>query len=321
MTAATGARGDIQLAALDLGEKLGSGGQGDVLRVRNRPGEVLKRYFTDTADGVSMRYLVEFPDTLPDSEREALLRQTAWPLARVVKHGKVVGFLMREVPASFVGQTRAGTQLRELQYLLYPPKPLWGDIVPLDIHGRIEVAAAFAGLVRILQERQMVIGDISMRNLLWSPGVPARICLIDCDSPTRVGMPPVLPTTDTPDWNDPRQQGGPSPATDLYKLALLVGRTLSGNADVRPGQPLKLPADTPEPIVTAVRACFEEAGQPQGPRPEAARWVRALSGRGEILVGPLPAKRVLPPPLPMVDLDGRGGPRGSIPLPPADKKP
>ncbi|WP_371661028.1 hypothetical protein [Streptomyces sp. NBC_00280] len=316
---ATGARHDVQIAALDLGEKLGSGGQGDVLRVRNRPGEVFKRYFTVSANGESMRYLVEFPYTLSAGDSEALLRQTAWPSARVVKHGKVVGFLMREVPASFIGQTKAGPKLRELQYLLYPPKPLWGDIVPLDTNGRIEVARAFAGLVRILQERQMVIGDISMRNLLWSPDVPAQICLIDCDSPTRVGMPPVLPTADTPDWNDPQQQGGPSPATDLYKLALLVGRTLSGNAAVRPGQPLELPADTPEPIVTGVRALFDDAGQPTGPRPEAARWVRALSGRGEILVGPPPARRVLPPPLPMADLDGPGSPRGSIPLRPPDK--
>jgi len=310
------AQPDAPLGSLDRGVRLGSGGQGEVFRVRNRPGEVLKLYFRQVTNPDSLKALVDFPGSLDAADRQALLRQAAWPLGRVTKHGQVVGFLMKEVPAQFVGHTTAGPKLRELQYLLYPRKPLWGDIAPLDTNGRIEVAQAFVALLRILQENSMVIGDISMRNLLWSPGFPAQICMIDCDSPTRVGRRPVMPHSQTPDWTDPHMpRTGPDLDTDRYKVALVVGRILTGTADVRPGRPLSLRPDLPESIARPLRECFDAAAGAHGTRPDATRWARALSGRETILLAPPPPVRTPLPPLPMIDVDRRG-PRGTIPLRP-----
>jgi DNA-binding helix-hairpin-helix protein with protein kinase domain len=296
---------EVPLASLRLGERLGVGGQGEVFRLRDRPGEVLKRYFSTDAETATLDALVAFPGTLAAHEREALSRQTAWPSARVSKHGRTVGCLMKEAPGAFLGRTAAGPKLRELQYLLFPRTPLWGDIVPLGTQGRIDVAQHFAALIRIFQNHGMVVGDISMSNLLWSPG--AQIYLIDCDSPTPVGMASVLPPTDTPDWHDPhRPPGGQSLDTDRYKLALVIGRTLAADAYVRPGRPLNLPGDVPGAIASGVRALFARAAGPHGERPGAEEWARALRGRGEIAFGPAPV-RATPPDPPKAGPGGRGG--------------
>jgi DNA-binding helix-hairpin-helix protein with protein kinase domain len=180
---------EVPLASLHLGDPLGQGGEGKVFRLLNRPGEVLKRYYAENVNGATVDALVAFPRTLQAAERDALSRQSAWPLARVTKHGKTVGVLMKEVPGAFMGRTQAGPRPRELQYLLFPRKPLWGDITPLGTAGRIEVAQAFAALVRIFHDHGMVVGDISMLNLLWSPGVLPQIYLIDCDSSTPTTIP------------------------------------------------------------------------------------------------------------------------------------
>jgi DNA-binding helix-hairpin-helix protein with protein kinase domain len=314
---------DVPLASLRLGERLGSGGQGEVFRLLNRPGEVLKRYFALNANAATLDALVAFPRGLPEIEREALSRQTAWPLARVTKHGATVGFLMKEVPGAFVGRTEAGPRLRELQFLLFPRSPLWGDIAPPGTSGRLELAHAFAALMRIFHDHGMVVGDVSLANLLWSPGFPARIYLIDCDSPTPAGRDSVLPQTDTPDWHDPlRPHTGPDVDTDRYKLALVIGRTLCADAYVRPGRPLKLPADLPDAVAAAVAACFAEAGGPHGTRPTAARWLQALRGRGEIRFGQPPVLRPSPPTLPMTPVQGRGPdrPRPTITFKPSGGK-
>ncbi|HTJ69513.1 MAG TPA: hypothetical protein VL551_18390 [Actinospica sp.] len=305
---------DVPLASLKLGDRLGRGGQADVFRIVNRPGEVLKQYFSPNVNGAALDALVAFPRTLDALEREALFRQSAWPIARVTKQGRTVGCLMKEIPGTFIGRTQAGARPRELQYLLFQHRPTWGDITPLDTHGRIDIAQSFAGLMRVLHDHGIVVGDISMNNLLWSPGIPPQIYLIDCDSPTPTGMAPVLAPVTTPDWMDPQQASAAADFdSDRYKLALTIGRTLCSNAYVTPGQPLDLPPDLPEPIAAAVAACFADAAGPRGTRPHAARWAHALRGRGEVRFGPPPAGRPSPAQLPLGPLDGRG-PRGSRPV-------
>jgi hypothetical protein len=318
MTAATGTmRPDVPILQLDLGEKLGGGGQGEVFRLRNRPGEVFKRYILPNVNGAALSALVGLPGRVNDHDREALRRQAAWPEARVTDGVRVVGVLMREIPAAFFGRTAAGLTPRELQYLLYQPKPLWGDITPLDTTGRVEVAQEFLRLSRILQENNIVMGDVSMSNLLWCGGYPARIFLIDCDGFAIVGGRPVLPQAETVDWKDPRMpSGGPDLDTDRYKVALVVGRVLSGDATLHPGEPLRLPSDLPGLTAQLITECFDAAKGHHGTRPSVMRWQQAISGRATIT---LPPPRPAPPapPMPMAPLEGRGPrPRATIQLPP-----
>lgn len=255
--------------------------------------------------GAALKRLVDLPGRLPGADRDALLRQAAWPLARVVDGRAVKGFVMRVVPQAFWGDAAAGPRLRELQYLLYKPKPMWGDIAPPDAEGRLRVARNTVGLFRLLHDRGLTVGDVSMKNLLWSPA--GEVFLLDCDGARELGERPVLPQTHTPDWNDPLEPPtGPELDTDRYKLALLVARVLTRTSALRPGDEMRCVPGLPDRVVTETAARFAEAGRARGLRPDAAQWARALDDRGVVKLAPLPPVR-RPPRLPKAPLDGAGG--------------
>jgi len=314
---------DVRLIALELGPQLGSGGQGKVHRVANIPGQVLKRYYHQNVNADSLRELVEFPASLDEHDRASLLERTAWPDRRVTDGGRVIGFLMQEAPAHFLGRTAAGQKPRELQYLLYQPKALWGDIRPLDAAGRIRLAQDFVSFMRLLHRNLLAIGDISMTNVLWSAGPPVRVFVIDCDGIRRIGHPPVLRQPETPGWEDPQMpRTGPDLDTDSYKVALVIGRMLAASSTVRPGEPLRLVPGIPDVVAGPVGECFAEAGGKYGSRPTVERWARALSGREMMQVAPPPPVRRAGPALPQAPVEQkRPGQRDSIPVRPVDKRP
>lgn len=302
---------DLQLGSLPLGVKLGEGGQGAVYDLEPRgpwsqgTGYVYKEYLRPAAvDGAALADLVALPGRLPAGERDRLLQQTAWPLARVLEGNQVRGFVMAKVPDRFWGRQATGRKLREAQYLMFEPRPLWGDIVPPDAAGRLEVARQAASLFQLLHARGLVVGDVSMRNLLWSPA-PIGIFLLDCDGIRVQGRRPVMPQPETPDWNDPLQPpSGPDQDTDRYKLALLIVRILACDHGLRPtpDEPPRLVPGLPERVVREVTKRFAEAAGPRGTRPDASQWALALSDRDTIeLPPPGPVRR--PPDLPKAPLD------------------
>jgi DNA-binding helix-hairpin-helix protein with protein kinase domain len=285
MTAMTIDRGQ-QLSIVDIkvGPLLGTGGQGRVFEVLNHPGLVFKQYYSPEVDAAALADLVRFPLSLPAGQASMLLSRCAWPLASVVDgSGRVAGFVMPRVPDEFVGRTAAGPTLRELQYLLYAPKPMWSAIVPLGPGQRLRLALAVVVLFSVLHQHRVVLGDVSMRNVLWSPGPNPGLYLIDCDSARREGGRSPLPQPETVGWDDPLC---PSVSADLdsdrYKLALIVGRVLAGDPDVRPGQELRLPAQLPDRNRAAIVDCFATAGGPRGTRPDTDRWASALFGNAQV---------------------------------------
>jgi len=314
------AQSDIAFSSLQLGQRLGAGGQGEVHRVQNHQGMALKRYFSPAVNADSLHALVRFPDSLDTFGRASLLAQTAWPVRRVTDGGRVVGFLMQEVPGQFFGRTTAGPKLRELQYLLYQPKPMWGDITPLDPVGRVQLAHGFVRLMRTLHDHAMVLGDISMTNLLWRPGQPPKIFILDCDAAHLSGYPPVLPQPETPGWEDPNKpKTGMDLDTDCYKVACAVGRILSAEPEIRPGEPLQPVPGIAQNVASLAQECFKDAGGAHGTRPSLSRWAQVLTGREMINLPsvPPPAPAI---PLGLADIDRRGQ-RGTVQMPPFGGKP
>ena len=313
---------DVDEGALRLGDELGSGGQGRVLRVADHPGLVFKQYKVRGADPAALRLLVDMPAQLQTAERELLYGQTCWPLARVFNQAQLSGFLMREIPGRFFGTNSVGSKkLRELQYLVYPRKPLWGDIVPpagVATEIRIEVAREFTKLIATLHSRGLVIGDVSMSNVLWTgaDGGAVTTCLLDCDGIRKLGSRPVLPQADTLDWDDPLQpRSGPDLDTDRYKLALLVGRVLTMSPYIRPGDLLPLLSGVPERAAARLTALWQQAAGKYGTRPAAAQWLLALTNRDDILLAPPGSVRQRPA-LPQQPLEGPAASRPVIKLPP-----
>ncbi|MFE3458131.1 hypothetical protein ACFXKD_11340 [Nocardiopsis aegyptia] len=303
---------DVDRGSLVLGEVLGRGGQGEVYRVEggSHAGLVYKEYMRADADPSALDRLVAMPvHRFTETERARLYALSSWPLARVVADGAVTGFLMREIPERFVGRVRGGrTQLRELQYLIFEPKPMWGEITPPDVQGRLEIVRRYTSLFQLLHARGLVVGDVSMSNLLWTADGGIDVFMLDCDGVRESGRSPVLPQAQTPDWNDPElPPTGADLETDRYKLALLVGRVLSRHKNVRPGEPLELLPGLPSAVADAVTRRFAWAAAGYGCRPDAHQWGVALGGRAEI-----PVDRPVPPrpvDLPRAGIGGRSGPR------------
>lgn len=278
---------DVEEETLQLGEELGRGGQGEVVRVASLgPALVFKRYTVKNADAAALKNLVELPTILTLSERELLHRQTAWPLARVMRQGQLSGFLMRRIPDTFAAANTTGSvKERQLQYLLYQRRPVWGDIVPdkVSIEARLHIAYESARLIHLLHDKSLIVGDISMSNILWAPGEPPAIFLIDCDGIRVRGTRAVLPQVDTPDWEDPKLPfSGPDRDSDRYKLALLVGRVLSQNPYIAPSEELVLLDGVPAKVAAEVRTLWLQAARPHGTRPDAWRWMVSLSEIGRM---------------------------------------
>ena len=311
---------EVEEHTLQIGPELGIGGQGRVLRILGRSAPVVfKQYIVPGADHSALKTLVELPASLQPAERERLLRLSAWPLARVMRQGQLSGFVMQEIPGHFFAANSLGTiKARELQYLLYQRKPAWGDIVPeeVGVAARLAVATECAKLINLLHSRSLVLGDVSMNNVLWAPGDPASVFLIDCDGIRRLGSRPVLPQAQTPDWDDPLQPAsGPDLDTDRYKLALLVGRVLCAAPYLRPGQELQLVPGVPDRIAVKVRELWTQAARPSGSRPDAWHWMTAVQGREERPVSP-PQVRARPS-IPLAEMErSPGGTRPQIPMPP-----
>jgi hypothetical protein len=298
-------------------EPLGEGGQGTVTRVVGPDRLVYKEYLghVGTPFTPALDELVEFGRSLPDTDRQSLFAQSAWPIARVLHEGAVTGFLMQEVPPEFTGPIGGKQRLVELQYLLYKPNHAWNTLHQPDGPGRVEIAAAAVRLIGFLHSHRFVLGDISFRNLLWSPSRPYRVFLLDCDGVRRHGGEPVLPQAQTPEWDDPHVPGtGLDLDTDRYKIALLVARILSRNAYLRPGQKFE-PLEGIDPrIADPVGRLFDRASGPHGTRPTAQEWSQALSGRKWIAVTAPPVRTEQPPPTDLAPLISGGQKRSYRPV-------
>lgn len=309
----------VPLATLHTGEKIGDGGQGEVLTVRGRAELLYKSYRApDRVNGRALEALVAVRRGLPPQERDRLDAQTAWPLCRVVdgrQGGRTAGFLMHRAPSSMTWRTPQGaTKLTELQFLLRAPRPAWQDIAQPAPGQRRELALALVRLIEQLHNRQLVLGDVSQANVLWTVRPETAVFLLDCDGFRTTGSDPVLTQADTPDWQDPRAQ--PHTATvdsDRYKAALAVARILAREAYAAPGKPFEpVGGELDERQERAVRKRLADAGGAYGSRPTLAEWRMALSPRDVIKLAPVTP----PPPRPAPDPSVLEGPRrrGSIRL-------
>lgn len=274
---------------LTLGAVLGKGGQGRVYELAGQPTLVYKQYLAPPPRPAALDDLIAFPSRLAPGAAALLLRYAAWPLATVHRQDELCGMIMPRVPYRYAGRTSAGMKLRELQYLLYPYRPMWGEITPPGTADRLRIVAAFTSLVDLLQAHEIVLGDISFSNLLWTVERRAAVYVIDCDSAHRQAGPALLHQAETPAWTDPLRGAAPADLdTDRYKLALVIGRVLAQVPDARPGDDLPLADDLPERTKELVRARFAEAAGARGTRPAPRAWLSALYGGAAVRLRPEP---------------------------------
>lgn len=217
---------DVSLHDLAASRKLADGGQGTVFRLAEPAGTLLKLYHPGTTVlSAELGRLIDLP------VRGA---PVAWPSGRVFDGGRCVGLLMPEVPEKFATSMAGRRRLLELQFLLYPRRAMWADLVLPTGAERRRLAAAYVELFRVLHASGVVMGDVSMRNLLWSLADGPSVYAIDCDGFRLAGRPPAVRAVGTAGWGDPARPGEVTVDTDRYKLALVTLRVLLGNHEVTP---------------------------------------------------------------------------------------
>ncbi|MFE6701856.1 hypothetical protein [Streptomyces sp. NPDC057718] len=283
MTAADGR--DVERSSLALGERLGSGGQGDVFPVGG--GAVLFKEYKNPSevDGAELAGLVDFRQSLAPADRARLDELAAWPLCRVVHGGRPVGFVMNAAPLRMTWINGAGKRrLLEMQFLLRTVKPGWKHIVQPSPEQRRDLALACADAVTWFHAVGLVVGDISHANALWSLSPTPAVYFLDCDGFRQTGKGAVLPQAATPDWNDPRAPSTEATVdTDAYKTALMVARILTQNAYALPDQALSFVGGCLDDRRDAtVRSLLAQANGARGTRPKPGEWRIALSERGTI---------------------------------------
>ncbi|MER7609608.1 hypothetical protein [Nocardioides sp. NPDC127503] len=272
----------VQLSSLNLGDQLAEGGQGAVHELLDQPELVFKRYLYPDSPAFrpdALQRLVDCRPSIAFSGR-SVDEFAAWPTAVVNDGTRTVGFLMRRVPTGFTLAIGGKVLLADLSYLATEPKPIWGDVDLPGMSEKVQVLQHLAGAVDAFHARQIVVGDISYANVLWSRDPQPRVMLIDCDGMRHAGMESVLPQADTPDWEDPMPPAGyaPGPDQDRYKLALAVRRVLTSSLDAR------LTSSSPDLSEVGgagpkLEALLARAAGPAGTRPSAREWFDALSGR------------------------------------------
>jgi len=271
---------DVELSDLGVAAFVADGGHGVVFELSRPAGVLLKLYHNDVdvlAD--ELRRLIELPAGLVGVDRGLVGAATAWPCARVFHRGRCVGLLMRAAPARFSTRLAGRARLLELQFLLYPRRAMWSELVlPTEV-GRRGLAMRYLRVFQVLHRNNVLVGDVSMRNLLWTLTGGPGVFAIDCDGFRIAGRPPAVRAADTVGWTDPTARHGEVTSdTDRYKLALLTLRLLLGDHRVTPADVLATPA-LRALVGPRLGLLAADATRP-GTRPSAESWLGALADRG-----------------------------------------
>lgn len=279
-TARRAAPKGARLPSSSLGalEKVDSGGQANIYRPGRFPGLLYKKYLAPArvnADALDRLRRVRLAMTTQD--REYLDGCAAWPAILVEEAGRTVGFLMAPAGDHFFHQFSSSVRKPTgLQYLIFKPKPAWNSLVLPGALQRLEICRLIATAVDTMHRNSLVIGDISMSNILWTVRPEPAVYLIDCDGVRQAGGPPVLEQATTPDWSDPRDPSRATFDTDRYKLALAVLRVLASDPYLVPGQVIP---SIPWLAASAHTKLRRVSGQlAAGHRYSASHWLDLLEG-------------------------------------------
>lgn len=282
-------------------EKLAAGGEGIVYRIPSRPHLVFKEYKEaqrPTLDVPALARLVGSLDTMGPADRSRIATRTAWPRHLVVKQGQVLGFLMPAIEPDFYRnyglRSNPKRVLCDWNQLIYQntgplPSHMVSDIPTPAVGERLSLLRDLATTVQVLHSHDIVVGDMSGKNLLWRLQ-PATVFFIDCDSFRPSGERGACTHKESPGWVDPALGGGPTTKdSDIYKLGVAAYRSLwadpSGSVSSQ-GVLARASASVPAEFRDLVASSVASSG-----RPTAADWKRyfddvdRFGGRPKVTAG------------------------------------
>jgi eukaryotic-like serine/threonine-protein kinase len=298
-------------------EKLADGGQGTIYKtsahITDIGPAVYKEYLPhrlDTISEIQLQRFVEFFQSFSRAEARTLLSTAAWPVQTVRALGRTTGFLMPMIPGRFLVSIRQRSgvlQEARAEFQLLLNKDHWlrerGLMLSASSHYRLLLEVV--NKLQYLHHLQIVVGDFSPTNLLFSLGNQPSCYFVDCDAMSLNGG-SVLPQEETPGWDLPKATKEPRAtiASDTYKFGLLALRLLTGEQYLR--NPVSLDSSVPRNVRKLVGQSL--MNQPAS-RPQLAEWGEVLSsaivtsshipsGKAPDSGGPAPQRPPARPPRP-----------------------
>jgi hypothetical protein len=254
---------------------LDEGGQGKVFGAPAPPGGLTGEYvYKEYLPGVSvsadlLEQMAGFLDSVGPDDRRLLDSRLAWPIALGRHDARLTGFLMRRVPTAFFIEIAGSSKAQSLQYLLNAQSYQRAIGLHVDDAQRLELLKDLAVLIARLHLLDVVVGDLSPKNVLFTLLGRPRCLLIDCDSMRYRGQ-SVVEQVDTTGWELPDGEEKATPFSDALKFGRLAVRLFNGDQDSLDAKPL----------VAISPALADLARQSQlpapGSRPTVDDWVEPL---------------------------------------------
>lgn len=176
--------------------------------------------------------LIQLRTSMDSAESALAAGHASWPGCRVVDSGRrTVGVLMPLAPDSFhydweVRPGRVRRQPLVIDVLALPEgRQAQLQLPPQSVADRVEVCASVARVGALFERHGLVYLDWSYANVFWS-ALDHAAYVIDMDGCSFGPRPQIQ----SPNWDDPLVPMGENAGneSDRYRLALLIGRCLTG---------------------------------------------------------------------------------------------
>jgi len=243
----------IELSSISRGEMIGDGGEGEVFRIHGQPNDVLK-LFKDIVrhemDESGLVATVGLLSSMSPQDQAFVKPRSAWPHTIVRDNGQVVGFIMPALDhAYFCSHGQKGNPVEGMNdwnkltfrkawmgnvnlqsnspALWYPEGQDLASLGNSEKEKRHKLLALLLDLARIFEifhRYQIVVGDVSGRNILFSRTTGETVMIIDCDGCRVQDTVGVTRAKQSPDWFDPNLVGSTNIESDLYKLSIAIYR-------------------------------------------------------------------------------------------------
>lgn len=271
---------------------LNEGGEGAVYLINSTPGHVFKEYLPEvlpTIDIQTLKRLVGIESALPPQDWERIKTRSAWPSQLVTDGTRTIGFTMAKLDSRFYRKyglrQSPSLTLCEWNHIVHQHQPLGNlrisEVPRLNEEQILKLLLDLAKTIETIHRSDLIIGDLSGKNLIWSIDKEPEVHFIDCDSFRFTTSSSNAVAKQTVDYIDPTVGGElTNQQTDVYKFGIAAFRALSGETSKYPAEVGVRRGLLTKGDNESVASLIEQStSNDQTARPSMGKWVSTLDER------------------------------------------